>query len=75
MSQETFDVTWDDYPGHLKVMMESFLVNDSFMDVTIVCDDQKKIKSHRNILSASSSVLKNLLEVERQSSSSVLYLG
>ena len=74
MSQETFDVTWDDYPGHLKIMMESFLTNDSFTDVTIVCDDQKKIKSHRNILSASSSVLKNLLEVERLSSSSVLYL-
>ena len=74
MSQETFDVTWDDYPGHLKIMMDSFLTNDSFTDVTIVCDDQKKIKSHRNILSASSSVLKNLLEVERLSSSSVLYL-
>ena len=77
MSRETFNVTWDDYPAHLKIMMETFLATDSFTDVTIVCDDQKKIKSHRNVLSASSSVLENLLVVEESnqlSRSSVLYL-
>ena len=77
MSQETYNVTWDDYPAHLKFMMETFLASDSFTDLTIICDDQKKIRSHKNVLSASSSILKNLLEVEDNpnlSRSSVLYL-
>ena len=75
MSDENFKVTWDDYPAHLKDMLETFLTSESFTDLTLVCEDQNRIRTHRNVLGASSPVLRNLLEVEdTQSGRAVLYL-
>jgi len=55
-------------------MLHELISSNLFTDVTLVSDDKKKIKAHRNILSASSSVLNNILEIEAHSSNSVVYL-
>ena len=41
--------------------------NKDFADVTLVTDDEKNFKAHRIILSAYSSVLKNILQFDPQS--------
>ena len=45
-----------------------------FADVTLVCDDMKPIKAHRNILSACSPLLKNILNIDPQNPHPVLFL-
>ena len=48
--------------------------DDSFADVTLVTDDKKQIKAHRNILSASSPVLKDILQINKDMRHPVIYL-
>ena len=45
-----------------------------FTDVTLVTDDKKTIRAHRNILSACSPVFKNILQMEINNSHPVIYL-
>ena len=54
--------------------MGQLLETTDFSDVTIVSDDQKIFKGHRNILSAFSPVLRNLFKVDSQYPS-LLYLN
>ena len=48
--------------------------DDSFADVTLVTDDKKQIKAHRNILSACSSVFKEILQISTNNNHPVIYL-
>ena len=48
------------YPHHLKDMLQDMMSSDTFTDVTLMCDDQKQLKAHKVILSAFSSVFKNI---------------
>ena len=66
-----FNLTWHSYSDQLKVMMKEIMTSGDFADVTLICDDKKKIRAHKNILSACSSVLKDILQIEN---SSVIYL-
>ena len=72
--QERYNLTWDNYSDHMRKLMKKMMVSGAFSDVTIVSDDQKLIMAHRNILSASSEVLKNILMMEGQNNSPVIYL-
>ena len=47
--------------------------SDELTDVTLVCDDQKQFKAHRIILSACSTVFKNIINTLPQNSS-IIYL-
>ena len=67
-------LTWHTYPDHLKGMMQEMMASEDFADVTLVCDDMKTIKAHRNILSACSPVFKNILLMESQTNHPVIYL-
>ena len=58
MPQEKCSLTWHTYSDHLRNMMKKLMINDEFADVTIVTEDKKHIKAHKNILSACSPVLK-----------------
>ena len=51
--------------------MKEMMTSGDFADVTLVCDDKKKIRAHRNILAACSPVFKDILQIEN---SSVVYL-
>ena len=59
-----------DFIKHMRQLLES----SDFSDVTIVSDDQKIFKGHRNILSTFSPVLRNLFKVDHQYPS-LLYLN
>ena len=71
--QQKLNLTWPKYPNQLKEIMQE-MIDDEYKDVTLVCDDKQSIKAHRNILSASSPVFKNMLEMVTQSSHPVIYL-
>ena len=45
-------------------MMQNMMICDDFKDVTLISDDKKPIKAHRNILSACSPVFKNIFQME-----------
>ena len=68
---EKYSLTWHTYSDHMKVMMKEMMTSGDFADVTLVCDDKKHIRAHKNILAACSSVFKDILQVEN---SSVIYL-
>ena len=73
-SQEKCKLTWHTYPDHLREMMEGLITSDNFKDVTLVSDDKKTIKAHRNILSSCSPVFKNILQFETHNHHPVIYL-
>ena len=72
--QEKYTLTWHTYPEHLRDIMKDMMTSDSFTDVTLISDDKKQIKAHRNILSACSPVFKNILEMNGQNNHPVIYL-
>ena len=74
MQEENYKLTWHTYSDHLRDMMEAMMINDNFADVTLVTDDRKKIKAHRNILSACSSVFKEILSMDPQNYHPLIYL-
>ena len=66
MVQQEYDLRLDSYPQHLEDIMKKLLSLEEFADVTLVCDDGKHIKAHRNILSICSPVLKNILQIDQR---------
>ena len=51
------------------------MTSEEFADVTLVTDDRKQFRAHRNILSAFSPVFKNILQIDINSPNSVIYLN
>ena len=74
MSKELFNITCNTFSDNLRHMMKDLSNSKDFADVTLVCDDQKQIQAHRNILSACSPVFKNMLQIESHSKHSVIFL-
>ena len=64
MKEEWQTLTWQTYPDHLKEIMHDLLTTDDCKDVTLVSNDMKSIKAHRNILSACSPLFKNIFQME-----------
>ena len=50
------------------------LTSKYYADVTLISDDKKLLKAHRNILSACSPVLKDILQIDTQNIQAVIYL-
>ena len=65
MHQEKYTLNWHTYSDHLRSMMKELMTNDNFADVTLVTDDKKHIKGHKNILSACSPVFREMLQREK----------
>ena len=74
MQQDKYNVTWHTYSDHLRGILKEMSSDDSFADVTLVTDDKKQIKAHRNILSACSSVFKDILQINTNINHPVIYL-
>ena len=68
-------MTWDAYSEHLRDMMKELMMNGDFEDVTLVSEDKKHFKAHKNILSACSSVFKDILQHEKKSNVSIYLKG
>ena len=74
MREEKYTLNWHTYSDHLRDILKEMSSDDSFADVTLVTDDKKQIKAHRNILSACSSVFKEILQINSNISHPVIYL-
>ena len=66
MREEKYTLNWHTYSDHLRDILKEMSSDDSFADVTLVTDDKKQMKAHKNILSASSSVFKEILQINNQ---------
>jgi len=73
MSQEKYNLNWHTYSDHLREMLHKMRKTENLTDVTLVCDDQKKYKAHKIVLSACSTVFKNIIDSLPQNAS-VIYL-
>ena len=69
-----YNLTWNDYPDHLRGLMHDLMVSEDFADVTLVTDDKKKVRAHRHVLSACSPVFKEILQMEKQNNHPFMYL-
>ena len=61
MDRETYNLTWHSFETSAKECFKQLLSDANFVDVTLVTDDDKHIKAHKVILSASSSVLSQMI--------------
>ena len=77
MDQERLiDMSWEDsFADYLKDMMKDMFISDDFSDVTIITEDQKRFKAHKNILAAASPVLKELLKVQHEANQILFMRG
>ena len=74
MNRGQLNLQWDAYSDHLQGILQDIISNDSFSDVTLVTDDKKQVKAHRNILSSCSSVFKEIFQYGASSNHQVIYL-
>ena len=74
MHEEKYTLTWHTYSDQLRDILKELSSDDSFTDVTLVTDDKKQIKAHRNILSAWSTVFKEILHINTNNNHPVIYL-
>jgi len=58
---EKFDLKWHTFQSHGQKLLKDLMETQDFSDVTLVSDNQHQYKVHRFILSACSSVFKNIL--------------
>ena len=72
MNQEKYNLNWHTYSDHLREMLHDMMKSDQLTDVTLVSDDKKKFKAHKNVLSACSSVFKSIIN-DLPQNSSVIY--
>ena len=75
MNNEKFNLTWDLYSDKIIEIHKDLIKTKDFADVTLVTDDEKCLKAHRIILSAYSSVLKNILQIDPQSKQVIFLSG
>ena len=73
MHQEKYNLNWHTYSDHLKEMLHDMMKTDELTDVTLVCDDKRQLKAHKIVLSACSSVFKNIIQTLPEKAS-VIYL-
>ena len=75
MNNEKFNLTWDLFSDKIIDIHKDMLKTKDFVDVTLVTDDEKCIKAHRIKLSACSSVLKNILQIDTHNSKQLIFLS
>ena len=73
MHQEMYSLSWKSYSDHLSDMMKELIKNNDFADITLVTDDKKHMKAHKNILSACSPAFRYLMSFDKKSNS-IFYL-
>ena len=73
MSQEKFNLMWHTYTDHLREMLHDMMTSDELTDVTLVSEDKKQYQAHKVVLSASSTVFKNIIG-DNKSLNPIIYL-
>ena len=70
--QEKYNLTWHTYTDHLREMMKSLVTDTAYADVTLISEDKKYMKAHKNVLSFCSPTFKEIFSLDK--SASVIYL-
>merc|ERR1712126_667852 len=73
MNQQKYNLNWHTYSDHLRDLLHNMRKLEYLTDVTLVCDDQRQFKTHKIVLSACSTVFKNIID-SLPLNSSVIYL-
>ena len=73
MQQQKYFLNWNSYSNHLRSTLHSMLETGDFSDVTLVSEDRKQFRAHRNILAASSPIFRDLLQIQ-QGNQAVFFL-
>ena len=73
-TEEKYEFKWEEHYNFLKKQLTELVTLKEFSDVSIVCDDQIEIQAHKNILSGSSPVFKNILHMNSCREKPVIYL-
>ena len=73
-TEEQYEFKWEEHYNFLKKQLTELVTLKEFSDVSIVCDDQIEIQAHKNILSGSSPVFKNILNMNSCREKPVIYL-
>ena len=74
MALEQFNLNWHTYSDHLKEMMQNLMQSNKSTDVTLVCEDKTRFKSHKFILNACSPVFQSIIDDLPDNENSVIYL-
>ena len=61
MSDEKFDLAWNDFESNAINTIRNLLNDSQFTDVTLISDDRRRIKAHKVILSSCSLFFKQIL--------------
>ena len=59
---EKINLIWHTFGTHGQDMLKNLMITEEFSDITLVSDDQHKFRVHRFILSACSTVLRNMMK-------------
>ena len=74
MALEQFNLNWHTYTDHLKEMMQNLMQSNNSADVTLVCEDKTRFKSHKFVLNACSPIFQSIIENLPENENSVIYL-
>ena len=66
-------LTYDQFEGNAKNLIQNLLDDKHFTDVTIACDDGRQFQAHKCILSLCSPLLKRILVDNSYQKSPLLY--
>ena len=73
MSEERCNLKWNSHTDYLREMLHYMMKSEQLTDVTLVCDDRRKFKAHKIVLSACSPVFKDIIH-DLPLNDSVIYL-
>jgi len=59
---DRFHLKWEDFPAKITLKLSKYKEKEVFCDVTIACEDEKEIKAHKVVLSASSPFFERILK-------------
>ena len=74
MYLDHYNLSLHTYSDHVTFILREMMTSKDFADVTLVTEDKKHLRAHRNILSACSSVFKNILEIDPHNNNPLIYL-
>jgi len=61
MENEEYSLIWNEFKSSTSETFKNLLLDQDFVDVTLVCDDERQVNAHKVILSACSPFFRNLL--------------
>ena len=57
-----YNLTWNSFSDHLRLMFQDLYEEDRLTDVTLVCEDETQFKAHKIVLRVCSPVFKKIID-------------